>query len=63
MSNLSFARIMYGTTQESTPPAVMPPSNLPSLLTANSTSRSATAAATAHESLLHKAWRVLTRNV
>ena len=64
MSNLSFARIMYGTAQEFTPTALMPPSNLPSQLTGNSTSRSATATtAPAQESLLHKAWRVLTGTV
>lgn len=56
MSNLSFARIMYGATQEGPSPALMPVSNSPSHLAGSSQSSIALAASHATvESLLHKA--------
>lgn len=56
MSNLSFARIMYGATQENPSPALMPVSNVPSHLQGSAESSLARAASHATvESLLHKA--------
>jgi len=56
MSNLSFARIMYGSTQENPAPALTPVSNVPSSLYNSSQSSLARAASHATvESLLHKA--------
>lgn len=56
MSNLSFARIMYGATRENPSPALSPVSNVPSSLANESPSSIALAASHATvESLLHKA--------
>jgi hypothetical protein len=60
MSNLSFARIMYGATQEGPSPALIPVSNVPSHLRDSSQSSLALAASHATiESLLHRALLVL----
>lgn len=57
MSNLSFARIMYGTNQQTPSPALMPLANSPSHLLAAPASGSARSAShPTVESLLHKAW-------
>jgi hypothetical protein len=65
MSNLSFARIMYGAAQEQNAAAPMPVSNFPSNLSAASSGVSSAASTSASsasaESLLHKAWLALTR--
>jgi len=56
MSNLSFARIMYGATQEKPSPALIPVSNVPPRM--HDSSQSSLARAASHatvESLLHKA--------
>ena len=56
MSNLSFARIMYGTGQENPAPALTPVSNVPPHLQESSQSSLSRAASHATvESLLHKA--------
>ena len=56
MSNLSFARIMYGATTENPSPVLVPISNAPSHLHESSPSSLALAASHATvESLLHKA--------
>ncbi len=59
MSNLSFARIMYGATQDNYSPTLAPVSNLPSRLSSGSAPHSS---ATALEEFLHKAWHALTRH-
>jgi len=62
MSNLSFARIMYGAAQEQPSPALLPVSNAPSHLPDSSPSSLARAASHATvESLLHKALLALSR--
>jgi len=59
MSNLSFARIMYGAGQENLAPAMTPVSNIPSTLRESSQSSLARAASHATvESLLHRAFLV-----
>jgi len=63
MSNLSFARIMYGTSQEQHSPTFERVSNLPSAIqntrhVAPQTSRSEGQGATV-ESILHKLWIAL----
>ena len=60
MSNLSFARIMYGTSHEQHSPAFGPASNFPSMMqnathTASQTSAREAQSATV-ESILHKLW-------
>ncbi len=60
MSNLSFARIMYGATQENPSSMLLPVSNRPSNLSGTSAPHSL-AWSTTVESLLHKAWLALTR--
>lgn len=61
MSNLSFARIMYGATQENPASALMPVSNRPSNLS-SAPSPISSASSTTVANLLHKAWLVLTRH-
>jgi len=61
MSNLSFARIMYGATQENPASALMPVSNRPSNLSGDSSPLTPASSSTV-ASLLHKAWLVLTRH-
>jgi hypothetical protein len=61
MSNLSFARIMYGTTQENRVPVYVTVANrphYPSQMPAPSIELRATGSTI--ERLLHKAWRALT---
>jgi len=63
MSNVSFARIMYGTSQEQHSPTFETVSNLPSAIqntmhVASQTSRSEGQGATV-ESILHKLWTAL----
>jgi len=63
MSNLSFARIMYGTSQQQPSYAALPLSNSPAQLSVTSNNaQPAPTPATSGESLLHKAWHVLTRH-
>jgi len=63
MSNLSFARIMYGTTQEQHSTAFIPQSNLSSTFQKSSQDALQTSASEAHgarvESILHKLWSAL----
>ncbi|HEV2101289.1 MAG TPA: hypothetical protein VGR58_00790 [Candidatus Acidoferrum sp.] len=64
MSNLSFARIMYGTSQEVNSPAYGAASNFPSALNqgaeGDSSRRSANGPqGSTVESILHKLWMVL----
>lgn len=60
MSYLSFARIMYGISQEPQSPVSMQVSNLPSQLMAAASPNSAgTASGVSIENLLHKAWMIL----
>jgi hypothetical protein len=59
MSNLSFARIMYGATQDHHSPSLAPVSNRPSQLSSGSPLHSS---ASAIENFLHKAWNALTRH-
>lgn len=59
MSNLSFARIMYGATQDHHSPSLVPVSNFPTQLSRSSALH---VSATALEDLLQKAWRALTRH-
>ena len=63
MSNLSFARIMFGTTQEQHSPAFVPMSNLSSTFQNSPRVASPTSANEAHgatvESILHKLWIAL----
>ena len=60
MSNLSFARIMYGTSQEASSPLYGAANNFPTALT---TGASGTSAIEPHgatvESILHKLWLAL----
>jgi len=62
MSNLSFARIMYGAAQEQRPSAFAPVSNFPSPLSSANAGQSSPAAASSVGSFLHKAWHALTRH-
>jgi len=63
MSNLSFARIMYGTSQEAHSPLFGSASNLPVSLQQSVDTVSKTRAPEAHgatvESILHKVWMAL----
>jgi hypothetical protein len=63
MSNLSFARIMYGTSQEANSPLYGAATNFPSALTQNATGTSGTSASEPQSatvaSILHKLWMVL----
>ena len=63
MSNLSFARIMYGTSQEAHSPVFGPVSNLPTTIqnTRNVDSRASAreAQGATVESILHKVWIAL----
>jgi hypothetical protein len=63
MSNLSFARIMYGTTQEQHSPVFVPLSNFPSTFQNSPRVASRTSANEGHgatvESILHKLWSAL----
>ncbi|HUI50925.1 MAG TPA: hypothetical protein VLX60_04020 [Terriglobales bacterium] len=65
MSNLSFARIMYGAAQEQRDSTLAPVSNFPSHFAAApdaSVSTSQADASSPRESLLHKAWQALLRH-
>jgi len=63
MSNLSFARIMYGTSPEQQSPSFGPMSNFPSVMqsavpgTSQTSEREARSATV--QSILHKLWMVL----
>jgi hypothetical protein len=63
MSNLSFARIMYGTSQEASSPLYGVASNFPSSLSQSATGRSGISAnepqGATVESILHKLWIAL----
>jgi hypothetical protein len=63
MSNLSFARIMYGTSQEAHSPLFGSASNLPSTLQQPAETASNASAHEPHgrtiESILHKVWMAL----
>jgi hypothetical protein len=59
MSNLSFARIMYGATQDHHSPSLAPVSNRPSQLSSVSSLHPSVSAL---ENFLHKAWHALTRH-
>ena len=62
MSNLSFARIMYGTAQENRVPAYVTVSNRQSHPSqASATPIELRTTGSTIERLLHKAWRALTR--
>jgi hypothetical protein len=65
MSNLSFARIMYGTSQEQHSPVFEPVSNLPSTFDNSPRTDSQTLTRHTHgstiESILHNAWLTLSR--
>jgi len=66
MSNLSFARIMYGAAQEQQYGVLPPVSNFPAHFSVApnvpSPSSAPAASSSSHESLLHKAWHALTRH-
>jgi hypothetical protein len=66
MSNLSFARIMYGAGQEQHSPVFGPVSNRPSTFDNSPRADSQTTAHDAHgatiESILHKVWIALSEN-
>ncbi|HUL32488.1 MAG TPA: hypothetical protein VL128_01285 [Candidatus Eisenbacteria bacterium] len=64
MSNLSFARIMYGASQDHSNSAWMPVSNFPSHLSPSTDGSSALplSSSAKRESFLHKAWHALTRH-
>ncbi|HEY1878240.1 MAG TPA: hypothetical protein VGG66_12255 [Rhizomicrobium sp.] len=63
MSNLSFARIMYGTSQEASSPLYGAASNFPTTLNPGATGASGTSAnepqGATVESILHKLWMAL----
>lgn len=63
MSNLSFARIMYGTSQEASSPLYGAASNFPSALTQSATGTSGISAnepqGATVESILHRLWMAL----
>jgi hypothetical protein len=65
MSNLSFARIMYGASQEQHSPVFEPVSNLPSTFDnsprADSQTLTRRAQGSTIESILHNAWVALSR--
>ena len=66
MSNLSFARIMYGAAQEQHYGILPPVSNFPTHFSAvpnvSSPASAPAASSGSRESLLHKAWHALTRH-
>ena len=63
MSSLSFARIMYGASQEQPSYAVQPFSNASSKsFTSPDSARPESSSAGSNQSFLHKAWRALTRH-
>jgi len=64
MSNLSFARIMYGATQEQRSSAFAPVSNFPSSFSAstNAAPSSPSNSAPSAGGFFHKAWHALTRH-
>jgi hypothetical protein len=63
MSNLSFARIMYGTSQGAHSPLFASASNLPATLQQSAETVSKTSTRESHgatvESILHKVWMAL----
>jgi hypothetical protein len=63
MSNLSFARIMYGTSQEASSPLYGASSNFPAALNQSAIGASGISANKPHgatvESILHKLWMAL----
>ena len=63
MSNLSFARIMYGSSQEASSPLYGAASNFPSVLTQSAARTSGISAnepqGATVESILHKLWMAL----
>jgi len=63
MSNLSFARIMYGTSQEASSPLYGAASNVPSAFNQTATGTSGISASEPQgatvESILHKLWMAL----
>jgi hypothetical protein len=65
MSNLSFARIMYGASQEQHPPVFEPVSNLPFTFDNSARADSQTPAhhtqGSTIENILHNAWLALSR--